>query len=84
MVGKHDWRLTNQEEYLKEVALQWKKYTPYRAGWEHDHCEFCWSEFSEDDKPDILHEGYTTEDNYRWICKLCYEDFKKMYHWKTM
>ena len=25
---------------------------------------------------DALHEGYTTENNYYWICGKCFEDFK--------
>ena len=69
-----DWRRQGQERYLKGVKLIFKNYTPYRKGWEHDHCEFCWAKFSlyEGD----LKQGYTTEDEYRWICIPCFNDFK--------
>ncbi len=84
MVDKNDWRLTNQEKYLKDVILRWKKYTKYREGWEHDHCEFCWAKFMESDDPEVLKEGYATEDKYRWICKQCFEDFKELFQWKVV
>jgi hypothetical protein len=31
-----------------------------------------------------LQEGYATEDNYRWICEECFEDFKDLFDWKVM
>jgi hypothetical protein len=36
-----DWRLTNQKEYLLGKALMQMPYSPYRPGWEHEHCAFC-------------------------------------------
>ena len=82
MIKENDWRLRGQKKYLCGITLQWKKYTQYRPGWDHDHCAFCWSEFSEADEPSILKEGYATEDDYHWVCKQCYEDFKEMFQWK--
>ena len=76
---KGDWRLQGQEKYLKGVTLERKKYVKYRDGWEHDHCEFCSAKFSLE-KGD-LHEGYATEDNYRWICDTCFNDFKDLFEW---
>ncbi len=81
MVDENDWRLTGQEKYLKGVTLYWREYTRWSESWEHDHCEFCWAKFMVEDYPDVLHEGYTTEDNYRWICKKCFEDFKDIFNW---
>ena len=83
MIEKDDWRLTNQEEYLKGVTLQWKTYSKYRPGWEHDHCEFCFAKFMEPGEEDTLHEGYATEDNDHWVCEKCFEDFKDMFKWKV-
>ncbi len=82
MVEENDWRLTGQEKYLKGVTLYWREYTRWSESWDHDHCEFCWAEFTVEDHPDVLHEGYTTEDEYRWICKKCFEDFKEIFAWK--
>ena len=41
-----DWRKQGQENYLKGVKLALKDYYPYRSEWDHDHCEFCGSQFS--------------------------------------
>ena len=82
MVDENDWRLTGQEKYLKGVTLYWRQYTRWSESWEHDHCEFCWAKFMVEDYPNVLHEGYTTEDEYRWICKKCFEDFKDIFVWK--
>lgn len=76
-----DWRLQGQDQYLKGAALTWSKYTKYREGWDHDHCEFCGVEFAEAPRTGILNEGYTTADRYRWICKACFEDFKFKFEW---
>ena len=81
MHDKNDWRLTNQEKYLKGITLQLKKYKRYRDDWDHDHCEFCWEKFSEKLNKAVLSEGYATEDNYRWICIRCFEDFKDLFGW---
>ena len=77
----NDWRLTNQMKYLKGLTLYYKAYTKYRDDWDHDHCEFCGIKFMEPPH-DALHEGYATQNNYRWICKECFEDFKEMFEWE--
>jgi hypothetical protein len=74
-----DWRLQGQERYLKGVPLRRAAYRPYREGWDHDHCAFCWRKFA-------LHggdftEGYVTKDGYHWICEPCYQDFKTAFEW---
>ena len=76
-----DWRRQGQERYLKGVKLAWKRYAPYREGWDHNHCEFCGAKFMGSGGPDIVKEGYATEDEYRWICKQCFEDFKDEFKW---
>jgi hypothetical protein len=84
MPDSNDWRLDNQQTYLQGVTLIWKRYSRPSETWDHDHCEFCWAKFMEGDAPDALHEGYTTEDNKRWICKGCFEDFKEMFKWRVI
>lgn len=84
MREEDDWRLQGQETYLKGVHLWWKRYVRYSERWEHDHCEFCWAKFMVEDYPDVLHEGYATEDNYRWICEQCFDDFKVLFEWEVM
>ncbi len=83
MNNEYDWRLTNQEKYLKGVTLYHREYSRYCENWDHDHCEFCLEKFSEQQYPSgSLHEGYTTEDNYRWICEKCFNDFREDCEWE--
>ena len=79
----NDWRLTNQERYLKNVTLYWERYHPTNPNNDHDHCEFCLAKFMDDEYPDTLHEGYTTLDGYRWVCRACFEDFKDLFLWQV-
>ncbi len=83
VVAKDDWRLTNQMNYLKDRSWSWKPYTKYREGWDHDHCSFCWQKFTESGTPETLHEGYSTQADYYWVCAQCFEDFKEMFAWRT-
>jgi hypothetical protein len=82
MTDNNDWRLQGQEKYLYGIQLIWKQYKRYSQTRDHDHCEFCWAKFMEENGPNILHEGFATVDNYRWVCKKCYEDFKVMFNWQ--
>ena len=83
MVDSSDWRLTNQMKYLSGLPLVRRCYRRYPKNpeWDHDHCSFCWAEFAEDDRPEVLHEGYATQDDYYWICVECFSDFKEMFAW---
>ena len=77
-----DWRLQGQEDYLMGVELWFKKYKERITDCDHDHCEFCSVKFSEE-LPETLDEGYSTSDDYRWICSECYSDFKLMFKFKV-
>ena len=73
-----DWRLTGQEQYLKNKRLKSvtnKDIQSKGANW-HEHCEFCMNIIS---KSTTL--CYCTEDEYRWICPKCFLDFKEMFEW---
>lgn len=83
-VSDDDWRLTKQEKILHGVRLFWTKYTQRSETWDHDHCEFCGAKFMVAHEPDVLHEGYSTEDRYHWICENCYEDFKERFQWEVV
>ncbi len=75
-----DWRLTGQEEYLSNVELKKVNLEELKSKndlW-HEHCEFCMETISNKSE----HEVYTTNDEYRWICKNCYNDFNKKFGWK--
>ena len=83
MIYKDDWRLKRQRKYIEGLTLFYKDFVPFRRGMDSDHCEFCWAKFGVSVAPDVLNQGYTTENNYYWICKNCYEDFREMFDWKS-
>ena len=86
MGSKDDWRILNQEEYLAgaELILRAYRQNPKNPDWDHDHCEFCNTKFMVSGMHDTLSEGFTTWDDYRWICIPCFEDFKIRFGWKIV
>jgi rubrerythrin len=81
-----DWRLTNQEKYLKSVSLSLRKFQVRAAQpeWDHEHCEFCWAKVVEKknaEDTEFLTEAYATEDGARWICPQCFADFREQFGW---
>jgi len=79
--NENDWRFMGQDKYLMEKELIYHKYHVSKPNWEHDHCAFCGVKFSEQEGD--LHEGYSTKDDYHWICKDCFNDFKEMFRWSV-
>lgn len=82
MIYKNDWRLKRQRKYLEGVTLRWRQFQAFRPDSDSDHCEFCWAKFHTLPRPDVLNEGYASDDNYYWICKNCFDDFQDLFHWK--
>ncbi|MCL1858089.1 MAG: hypothetical protein FWF92_02505 [Oscillospiraceae bacterium] len=76
MIKNNDWRLTNQMNYLYRKQLLHIPFTPYRKGWEHEHCSFCSGKIDNDTK-----KAYCTTDKYHWICERCFKDFNKIFEW---
>lgn len=76
-----DWRLNGQEKYLAGIFLKYISFSERsNKSNDHEHCAFCWEKISE--YPDTLQEGYCTKDEYHWICKTCFADFKDKFYWK--
>lgn len=80
-VVSSDWRITSQEDYLLEALFEKKTYKIKSVEWDHDHCDFCWSKFSEDPKVGLI-EGYYTENGDSWVCGQCFTDFKDLFKFK--
>ncbi len=81
----NDWRLTNQETYLKGAELEHRAWKQPRPEWDHDHCEFCWTKFAEESLiPDAEHSGYATADRMHWVCETCFADFREMFEWRIV
>jgi hypothetical protein len=75
---------------LKGVRLQRRKWKATPDGSDHDHCAVCWAKLAEWDSPGILHEGYTTCDDfvhgagYEWVCEMCFTDLKDDMEWRLV
>ncbi|MBW8469598.1 MAG: hypothetical protein K0M67_15140 [Thiobacillus sp.] len=78
----NDWRLTNQERYLKGVTLFKRSYEPASEENDHDHCEFCFAKFMTSALPETIQEGYATPDGHKWVCQNCFEDFVDLFKWE--
>lgn len=77
-----DWRVDNAK-HTRGAALRFKKYVRPSETWDHDHCLCCFEKFMESG-PDVLTEGYATEDDYRWICTDCFRDLKNEMGWTLL
>lgn len=81
MVGKDDWRLLNDVEYLRNAYMiptdgeEIAKHASYLK-----QCIFCW-----DKVRDTPHQWwFMSEDMSCCICEECYNDFKEMFSWKKL
>lgn len=81
MTMNDNWRLHGQEAYLCGVTLVRQPWEPSDHLNDHDHCEFCWARFSRGAAD--LHDGYSTEHRFRWVCATCFSDFRKQFGWKV-
>ena len=80
-----DWRARDQEVW-EGVHLRWARWWPYRPGWDHDHCEFCWQKLGDEGLAEHSSEpvdtaGYVTDDDYHWFCATCVDDFRERFAW---
>ena len=84
MIEKDDWRLSWHQDHLKGRTLRRISYVRRSDTNDHEHCEFCWSKFSEYEGD--LREGYVSDvdGTEYWICPECFEDFKEMFGWAVM
>jgi hypothetical protein len=83
MADPSDWRLQGQERYLKggnSPAARIAGRRESRLG--PRSLEFCMAKFMVEDHDGVLHEGYCTLDDYRWICARCFADFQELFDWR--
>jgi hypothetical protein len=81
-VTDDDWRLhKNQAAYLTGLTLRRRRWRQSRPDWDHDHCEFCGAKFMDIDDSEVLREGWTDADEYRWICDSCFAEFRNRFAW---
>ncbi|HSH58671.1 MAG TPA: hypothetical protein VK988_03320 [Acidimicrobiales bacterium] len=86
MASDDDWRLQGQERHLAGRTLRFTKWWSYRQGWDHDHCELCWSKIWDRATGDDEHDSayVTADDEYHWICSRCFHDFRLRFRWTVI
>ncbi|MEA5039040.1 MAG: hypothetical protein VB086_04300 [Clostridiaceae bacterium] len=70
----NDWRIRWQEDYLKNRTFYLHPYIAWSKRWDHEHCEFCWKKIEANSDRE---EWYSTIDDYYWVCKECFNDYKE-------
>jgi len=81
-----EWRLSGQERYLQGATMHRRPYFLWRPDWDHDHCSFCWASFELPGRPlepNEFDEGWTTDDEYHWVCPACFSDFQERFEWSV-
>ena len=66
MIEQDDWRLHfgNKPDFYASLTWSFKKWTQTRPHWDHDHCEFCQIKLSDSEIDEVMHEGWTDNDEY--------------------
>lgn len=83
MIEKDDWRLlTPSIDKLRHKNFIYNQFKIKKDKWDHEHCEFCNAKFSEN-RGD-LNFGYSTEDEYYWVCEKCFQDFQDLLDFKLL
>ena len=81
-----DWRLGHSKTYDGSTWHR-RSYFSWSPTWDHDHCSFCWTSFEVPGSkaaqdPDVRTVGWTSDDEYRWVCDTCFADFKERFRWR--
>jgi len=72
------------------ARLRWKRYRAWNSAWAAGHCELCGTRFTEGGTPG-LNSGYSVvgggpagQDDYRWLCAICYETQRDHFCWTVL
>jgi hypothetical protein len=82
-----DWRLSGHKTH-DGSTWHHRSYFIWSPTWDHDHCSFCGASFEVPGSEaaqgeDVRTEGWTSEDEYEWICDVCFADFRDQFHWQV-
>jgi hypothetical protein len=84
MKPQDNWRLFGQDQYLQGLELAFRQYSSSPHSHPSAHCEFCSREFAEfATGPDVVTEGYSSHNGFRWICRICFDDFRDEFKWRV-
>ncbi|HEX7591263.1 MAG TPA: hypothetical protein VF375_04870 [Candidatus Limnocylindrales bacterium] len=82
--------LLDDHTNLIGASLRWKRYRQWTASWLPGRCELCDAAFTEGGKPglnsgySILGGGPAGQDDYCWICAVCYETQRDRFCWTVL
>jgi hypothetical protein len=82
--------LDHRHTRLIGARLRWKRYRAWNSGSVAGRCELCGAWFTEGGTPG-LNSGYSVvgggpagQDDYRWICAICYETQRDHFCWTVL
>jgi hypothetical protein len=82
--------LLDDRTNLIGATLRWKRYRQWTAAWLPGRCEMCDAAFTEGGTPG-LNSGYSIvgggpagQDDYCWICAVCYETQRDRFCWTVL
>ena len=82
--------LDHQHTRLIGASLKWKRYRAWNSSWVAGRCELCRAGFTEGGTPG-LNAGYAVvgggpagQDDYRWVCAICYETHRDHFCWTVL
>jgi hypothetical protein len=82
--------LDHPQTDLVGATLRWKRYRPWTASWPAGECRLCGAQFTEGGTPglnsgySILGRGPAGQDDYYWICAVCYEMKRDHFCWTVL
>ncbi len=83
---ENDWRLDMYDGYLDGTTFILEKFVSTENN-DHEHCVFCMQKISDLNIEDCETEGYRTvyepTGQSQWICKECFDEFKKKLDFKV-
>lgn len=83
--AENDWRLDMYNGYLDGETFSLEKFISTAMN-DHEHCVFCMQKITDLNIEDCQTEGYCTvykkTGQTQWICKECFDEFKKKFNFK--
>ena len=83
---ENDWRLDTYDGYLDGATFSLEKFISTDTN-DHEHCVFCWQKITDLPIEGSDAYGYCTAwaetGQTQWVCKECFEEFKKKFNFKV-
>lgn len=84
MIEEDDWRLRGDPDPLQGRLFRWATWWSSGPGWDHDHCDYCGAGISNLPGDDYDSAWVTADDNYYWVCPVCFEDFRERFGFQVV